>query len=131
MRIFIFRAALTGLILFSTPCFSLTSNANNSLLYQCAEGQMSFNSSNVESATVEKITGASNDYSITIKLNSSAAAELSRITKANIGKVCSLIFNKKVISSSTVRSSIGARFEMTGFSKEDADKFAHSIKATH
>ena len=108
MRIFIYSVILASLMIFSSQGFSSTPKLNNSLIFQCNQEKILLNGSNIESATAEKMSGANNNYVINIKLKPSSAAELAHISKANIGKVCTLIFNKKVISSTTIRSSLGA-----------------------
>lgn len=111
------------LILISWCCFG---KPNHSIVFQVIQSEISFNTSNVESAAVLK--SEDNRYNVEIKLMPSAAKEFERITRRNIDKPANMVFNDKIISRAVIRSQIGGNFIVTGLTKEEADKFVQSIK---
>ena len=115
---------MAGVVVFASPSI-FASSKDNSLTFQVIQSQFTFNRSNVESATVLKQGDA---YAVQIKLKPTVLDEFNRITKNGIGKMANMIFNGKVISTTTIQSELGGDFMVTGFSKNDAVKYANSIK---
>jgi preprotein translocase subunit SecD len=126
MRNFIIFVITMHAILHSFNCFSSEfKNRPPSITFQIIDAQMTFDSSNVTSAAVIKQND--NSYEVEIKLNKMAAEQLDHLTSSNIGKRANTIFNGKILSVSVILSQLGHRFIISGFSKEEAEKFVGSI----
>lgn len=123
--------------LFSTLCFVFFSTVSASgtttkanavtseplMVFQVIQSQLILNASMIEAVTVIEPANSTDSYGLQIKLNGSAAAELKRISRENIGKKMNLVLGEVVVSSPTIQSSLGAEFRMYGLTKEQAQQF--------
>lgn len=114
----------TAMILISSNCFA-AGLAQDALTFQVIQASMNFDSVNVESATV--IQAIDKKYGLEIKLTPAAAAEMGRLTHAGIGKIATMVFDGKIISTATIASQMNGDFMVSGLTKEQAENIAHSI----
>lgn len=118
---------LSVLILSITTAAAQNTEDKTSMLFQVVQGQMVFDSSTVESATVVPVDTASDLYGVQLKLKNEAAAKFGDLTAKNIGKQLNIIIEGMVISSPIIRSKLGPEFLVAGLTKVQADKFVKSI----
>lgn len=102
-------------------------NAEPMMVFQVIQNQLVIDNSMIESATIISPINSSDPYGLQIKLKNTAANELARISGENIGKQMNIVLEGAVISSPTIRSKLGAEFQMSGFTKEQAEKFIKNL----
>ncbi|KTD60926.1 SecDF P1 head subdomain-containing protein [Legionella shakespearei] len=118
-----------GLSFFSTAmAYGTTTEANAVesgplMVFQVIQSQLTLNAAMIESATIIEPANSTDSYGLQIKLSSSAATELKRLSGENIGKRMNLVLGDVVVSSPIIRSSLGAEFQMSGLTKEQAQRF--------
>ncbi|WP_419418430.1 SecDF P1 head subdomain-containing protein [Legionella sp. D16C41] len=138
MHIFIktILAAL-AITIYSTAIASQTTTAASSMkaesqmVFQVVQSQLVIDSSMVESAKIISPEKPSDSYGLQLKLKSTAANELTRISNENIGKHMNLILGNIVISSPIIQSELGAEFQITGLTKEQAEQFIKSLSLVY
>lgn len=134
MNIFVKTILATlAITLYSTAIASGTTTATPGMnteplmVFQIIQNQLVIDSSMIESATIISPTNSSDSYGLQLKLKNTAANELERISGENIGKQMNMVLNGVVISSPTIQSKLGAEFQMSGLTKEQAERFIKSV----
>ena len=64
-----------------------------------------------------------------IELTQEAAVKMGKMTSGNIGRQLNLVLNGKIISVSTLRSSLGEKLLIAGITPEDAQQFVEMTKS--
>ncbi len=114
-------------VIFSPLVIALSAGTDNSVVFQIIQGQMVFNNSTVESATINFPKSSADSYGINLKLKTIAADKLGDLTQENIGKKANIMLNRRVVSSATIQSKLGGEFLITGLTKEQANQFIKSL----
>ncbi|CAM2840178.1 putative protein-export membrane protein secD [Legionella steigerwaltii] len=128
MNVFIGMFLFSSVMALGTTTTDIATNyETSSIVFQVIQNQIAFDASTVESATIVAPEGANDTYGVNIKLKASAASKLSQMTGDNIGKRGNFVLNGIVISSSTIQSSIGGEFLVSGLTMEQANQFIESL----
>lgn len=125
-----FLIGMISLVIVPGRVFSLE-EAKPKLIFQVIQEQLLFESTHIKSATL--IDGKNGTFSgLHIELKTPAAEEITRMTTEGLGKQANIIFDKKVITHLTIKSTLSGNLFITGFTKEEAKKFVdYLIKEQH
>lgn len=97
------------------------------LVFKVNQESLVLDKTNIKGAHFEK--GADGSLHLNVWLTPAAAEILTRITKANIGKEASLLFNgNKFISKATLQSPLGDQFQTGRFPKKEGQALIDSLK---
>jgi len=102
-----------------------TLNFKEGLRLQVIQEQLMLDNSTIKTASL--VNNSSDGCNINITLKPQAAAKLKKMTRANINKQATIIFGDKVINFATIKSSLSAQFQITGFTKEEAQLFIDNL----
>ena len=125
--------ATLAIAIYSIAIASGTTTAASSMntvplmVFQVIQNQLVIDSSMIESSTIIPPTNSLDPYGLQLKLKKTAANELERISDENIGKQMNMVLEGVVISSPRIQSKLGAEFQMSGLTKEQAERFIKRI----
>ncbi|RDI46049.1 SecDF P1 head subdomain-containing protein [Aquicella lusitana] len=125
MRIFSLLFICTTL-LFSTPALSLPhDNTQGFLMFQVIQDQIIFDNSNIKSAMLIEREG--NFIGLEIELKAPAIDEISRISKAGLGKQLNIVLDKKIITTAIIQTPLGGKLLIKGITRQEAQEFLDSL----
>jgi preprotein translocase subunit SecD len=100
---------------------------NHSLIFQVLQDEFIFDNTTVKNATIIENDGV---YSgLNIQLKPEAAAVLTDITKAGLGRRLNLVFNKVVVTTTLIQNTLTDNFLISTISKQDALTFINTLNA--
>jgi preprotein translocase subunit SecD len=116
------------LLCFVLPAFSetLPQSSDYFLSMQVIQDKIIFDYSTVKSASLIEQDGVFKG--LFLELKASAANSFQAMTTANIGKHLDIVFNKKIVASSVIQTSLGEKILITGVTKEDAQAFINMLR---
>lgn len=121
-----FKFFIAGLMLLSAPVFSQTTD--HALTFQIIQDEFVLDNSTVKNALIVEAEGGVYQ-GLNIQLKPQAAATFADMTKAGTGRRMNLVFNKVIVTVTTLQSSLGDSFLIAGISKQDAQAFLNVLNA--
>jgi preprotein translocase subunit SecD len=118
-------------LLLSLACpvaaFSFESNIQDYYLaFEIVQDQFIFDKATIKSAAIHVSSGGMYQ-GLRLKLKPAAAEIFARMTTAGINKNVNLVFNKKIVSTTILKTSLGNDLLITGISKNDAQEFINRL----
>ena len=128
-RITICLLSSVPLIVLPMWCFAEATgkSTDNSIVFEVIQEQFILDQTTVKSAAYHQDDNGKYD-GLTIILKETATEDFNKLTKDSIGKQANMVFNNKIISTATIRASLGNNFVLAGFPKEDADIFIQKLQ---
>lgn len=121
-----------GLLMLALPGLSqpdsIDTPKNHFLTFQVIQDEFILDNTTVKSASIIMKEGGIYG-GLNIELKPEAAAIFSDITKAGIGRKLNLVFNKVVVTTTSLQTPLTENFLISGISKEDAQSFLNRLNA--
>lgn len=112
--------------LFFIQIFAQSNYNKDFLNFQVGKEKLILDKSSFSSVKLQK--NENDIYSVLLELKEKPAIQFSQFTARHINSSMTIIWNGHIINSSTIRTPLGAKMQITGFSKEIAKEFVQVMQ---
>lgn len=112
-------------VAFASPD-SKSQTSSSLVQLQLIQTQVDWTKHSFKSVKLEPTTNGK--YAVHVELTPSATAQLQKLTRDNVNHEINIVWNKQILSTSTIMSELGGKFLISGLLKKDAEQFVKSIQ---
>ncbi len=122
-------------VLIVSLCLGMTSplmaankkfHAKELLAFQVVQTQFALSKKSIQKITLSKAKDGKTN--VNVFLTPQAAKAMYYVTSKSVGKHMSIVWNNRVVTSPVIRTPIGAKFVISGFTAKEAANLVKSLK---